>query len=140
MKLVPTLLIYGVLLSGLVLWSPWGRNGENIETFHFYYLLLAAIIWGVSFRFFGGRFVRPKWKQAGKFIAYMTISFVVLTWIGHFALIFIIGHQALGGIGHYMICRKHEIDFWTCEPEERYLEVTEKWAKGEIGGPPVSIK
>lgn len=132
MKFLTTLIIYGVVLTALIIWSPWGQNGENIETFHFYYLLLAAIIWFFSFRFFGGRFVRPKWKQTGKFIAYITISFVLLTLVGHYALIFIIGHQALGGIGHYIICRKHGIDFWTCEPEEKYLEVTEKWAKGDF--------
>ncbi len=138
MKPVATLIIYGVIVLALVMWSPWGGNGENIEPFHFYYLLLAVIIWGFSFRFFGGRFVRPKWKQFGKFVAYMTISFVLLTLVGHLALIFIIGHQALGGIGHYVICKKHNIDFWTCEPEEKYVEVTEKWARGEIGSPPAS--
>ena len=97
-----------------------------------YYLALAAVIWGLSYRFFGGRFVRPKWKQAGKFIAYILISSVLLLWVGHYALIFIIGHQALGGIGHYMICKTYNIDFWTCQPEEKYLEVTEKWAKGNF--------
>ncbi len=132
MKFSTTLIIYGVVLTALIIWSPRGQNGENAETFHFYYLILAAIIWFFSFRFFGGRFVRPKWKQPGKFIAYITISFVLLTLVGNYALIFIIGHQALGGIGHFMICRKHGINFWTCEPEEKYLEVTEKWAKGDF--------
>lgn len=132
MKLPITLIFYGALLTALIIWSPWGKKGENLETFHFYYLLLAAIIWISSFRFFGGRFVRPKWKQPGKFIAYITISFVLLTMVGHYALIFIFGHQAMGGFGHYMICRKHNIDFWTCKPEDKYLEVTEKWAKGNF--------
>jgi hypothetical protein len=132
MKLPGTLIIYGIISTSLIIWSLWGKNGEKIEIFHFYYLLSAAVIWAFSFRFFGGRFVRPKWKQPGKFIAYMTISFVLLTLVGHYALIFIIGHQALGGIGHYMICKKHNINFWTCQPEEKYLEVTEKWAKGDF--------
>jgi hypothetical protein len=105
-----------LVLTALILWSPWGKNGENIETFHFYYLLLAALIWVVSFRFFGGRFVRPKWKQAGKLIAYMTISFVFLTWVGHYAVIIIVGHQALGGLGHYLICKKHGITFGPANP------------------------
>lgn len=129
MKFLTTLIYYGVILTALMIWSQWAENFEKIETFHFYYLILAAIIWFFSFRFFGGRFVRPKWKQTGKFIAYMTISFVLLILVGHYALIFIVGHQALGGIGHYMICKKYGIDFWTCQPEEKYLEVTEKWAK-----------
>ena len=101
----------------------------NIEPLHFYYLLLAAIIWLISFRLFGGKFIRPKWKQPGKFIVYMTMSFVLLTLAGSYALIFIIGHQATGGIYHYMICKKHNIDFRTCQPEEKYLEVMEKWIK-----------
>jgi hypothetical protein len=100
--------------------------------FHFYYMLLAAIVWIFSFRFFGGRFVRPKWKQTGKFIAYMITSFVLVILVKHYALIFIIGHQALGGIAHYKICKKYNIDFWTCKPEEKYLEVTERWAKGDF--------
>jgi uncharacterized membrane protein len=133
MKVSTTLIMYGLLLSALIIWAPWGKNGENIETFHFNYLLLAAVIWLFSFRYFGGRFVRPKWKQAGKFIAYITISFVLLVSVGHYALIFIIAHQALGAVGHYMICRKHDIDFWTCQPENKYLELTDKWAKGDFG-------
>jgi len=132
MKFSTTLIICGEVLTALLIWSPWRQNGESTEAFHFFYLILAAIIWFFSFRFFGGRFVRPKWKQSGKFIEYITISFVLLTFVGHYALIFIIGHQALGGIGHYLICKKHSIDFWTCQPEEKYLEVTEKWAEGDF--------
>ena len=132
MKLLATFLLYGVLLAALIVWSPWGKNGEHIEVFHFYYLLLAVIIWGLSYRFFGGRFVRPKWKQAGKLVAFLILSFVLLTLVGHYALIFIVGHQALGGIGHYMICKQHNINFWTCQPEEKYLEVTERWAKDNV--------
>ena len=132
MKLVLTFIGYAALLAALILWCPWGANGENIKTFHFYYLLLAAVIWLFGFRFFGGRFIRPKWKQPGKFIAYMAISFVLLILIGHYALIFIIGHQALGGIWHYKICKKHGIDFWTSQPEAKYLKLTEKWAEGNF--------
>ncbi len=133
MKFLPTLFIYTLIIAVLVIWAPWGANGENIEVFHFYYLGLAAVIWGVSYRLFGGRFIRPQWKKVGKFIGYMTASFILLILVGHFALIFIIGHQASGGVGHYMICKKHDIDFWTCQPEEKYLELTEKWAKGDFG-------
>jgi len=135
MKYLPSILFFGVAIVALILWSPWGKNGEKIETYHLYYLLLAAGIWLFSYRFFGGRFIRPKWKQTGKFIAYITISFVLLILIGHYALLFIIGHQALGGIGHYLICKKYNIDFWTCQPEEKYLEVTEKWATGHFAAP-----
>lgn len=69
----------------------------------------------------------------GKFIGYLVMSFIALVLFDHYALIFIIGHQAIGGISHYFICKRHGIDFWTCEPESKYLEVTEKWAKGNFG-------
>jgi NADPH:quinone reductase-like Zn-dependent oxidoreductase len=55
--------------KGIYISTELGKNGENIKIFHFYYLVLAAIIWAFSYRFFGGRFVRPKWKQTGKFVA-----------------------------------------------------------------------
>ncbi len=128
MELITRLFIYAAAIVGIAFWAPWGENGEHIEIFHFYYLILAVIIWVVSYRLFGGRFIRPQWKKAGKFIAYLIASFILLVLFGHYALIFIIGHQALGGLGHYMICKKHDINFWTCQPEERYLEVTKKWA------------
>ncbi|MCI5056214.1 MAG: hypothetical protein MRY83_08900 [Flavobacteriales bacterium] len=131
-NIITTILFYGALLTGLILWAPWGDNGENIRPYHFYYLLLACIIWGFSYKYFGGRFVRPKWKIPGKLIGYLIISFILLILIDHYALLFIIGHQALGGIGHYVICKKHDINFWTCEPEAKYLELTEKWAKGNF--------
>jgi hypothetical protein len=57
---------------------------------------------------------------------------MLLLWVGPYALIFIIGHQLLGGIGHFWICRKHGINWLTCEPEEKYLELTEKWARGDF--------
>ena len=28
--------------------------------------------------------------------------------------------------------KKHDIDFWTCEPESKYLELAERWGKGEF--------
>jgi hypothetical protein len=132
MKLATIIIVFVVLFTALIIWLHLSKNAEYIETYHLYYLVLAAIIWIICFRFFGGRFVRPKWKQTGKFISYITISFVLLTLFGLYALIFIVGHQAVGGIGHYVICKKHDIDFWTCKPEEKYLSVTEKWAKGDF--------
>ncbi len=132
MNLFTTIVLYSILLTGLIIWAPWGDHGENFNFYHIYYLIAAVLIWLFSYRFFGGRFVRPKWKQPGKLIAYLLITFVLLLTIGHFASIFIIGHQALGGIGHYYICKQHDIDFWTCQPEEKYLEVTERWAAGNF--------
>lgn len=128
-----TIVLYGTGLIGLLIWAPWGANFEHVADEHLYYLLLALVVWLLGFRYFGGRFIRPKWKIPGKFIGYMTISFILLIYLGHYALFFILGHQGLGGVGHYFICKHHNIDFWTCEPEAKYLEVTERWARGEFG-------
>lgn len=103
-----------------------------METYQYAYLGLALVNWSLGYHFFGGRFVRPKWKRPGKLIAYLVISWGLLIWIGHFALIFIVGHQLLGAIGHFTICKKNGIDWRTCQPEEKYIALTEKWARGDF--------
>jgi hypothetical protein len=127
-----TFVFYAFMVIATVLFFFISKTELKIETYHFYYLILAVIIWFLSYHFFGGRFIRPHWKKAGKFFAYISISFVLLAIIGHYALIFIIGHQLLGGVGHFMICKKHGIDWRTCQPEEKYIALTEKWARGDF--------
>jgi hypothetical protein len=99
-----------------------------MESYQFFYLLLAIVIWIAGY-FHTGRLVRPKWKIPGKFIFYITLSVILILWIEHYSLIFIIGHQSIGLIYHTKICYEHKINWWTCEPEEKYLEIQEKWAK-----------
>jgi len=70
--------IYATLLTIIVIWSPWGKQGANIKTTHLYFLLLATIIWILGYSLLGGRFIRPKWKQFGKLIAYLIISLLLL--------------------------------------------------------------
>jgi len=130
--MIKTISFYGIVIVFILIWSPWNNEQFSIELYHYLYLSLALVIWLVGYHFFGGRFIRPKWKIPGKLIAYLLISTCLLIWIGHFALIFIIGHQLSGGIGHFIICKKHGIDWKTCQPEEKYLELTEKWAKGDF--------
>jgi uncharacterized membrane protein len=79
------------------------------------------MVWFLSYHFFDGRFIRPKWKKAGKFISYIFIFSILLTTVGHYALIFIIGHQLLGGVGHIMICKKQDIDWRSCKSEDKYI-------------------
>ena len=31
---------------------------------------------------------------------------------------------------HTKVCKDNDINWLTCEPKERYLELQEKWAKG----------
>jgi len=102
-----------------------------MEIFQYIYIALAVIIWFTGY-FHTGRFVRPKWKIPGKFLFYIAVSFGLIWWLGHYSLIFIIGHQLIGLAFHWRICKQNSINWITCEPRERYLELQEKWAKGNF--------
>jgi hypothetical protein len=106
-------------------------NRINLETYQYYYFILAILIWTAGY-FHTGKFVRPKWKIPGKFIFYIVVSALLIYWIGHYSLIFIIGHQLLGLIFHLIVCKKHNINWLTCEPKEKYIALQEKWAKGQF--------
>lgn len=95
------------------------------------YSVLAIIIWFIGY-FHTGRFVRPKWKIPGKFIFYIGISVALVHWFVHWSLLFIIGHQLIGLVFHVQVCKKHQINWLTCRPREKYLELQEKWAKGDF--------
>ena len=130
--MLKTIVLYSLLLFVIAAWLVFIKKELAFETYQYFYFVLAIAIWFLSYRYFGGRFIRPKWKKAGKLIAYLLISAVLLLSIGHYALIFIFGHQLLGGIGHIVICNKNGIDWRTCQPEEKYIALTEKWAKGDF--------
>lgn len=127
-----TLILYGLVGFVLVFIFILTDTKFQFVAYDMYFLILAVMIWLLSYHYFGGRFIRPHWKKAGKFFAYIIISFVLLAIVGHYALKFIIGHQLLGGVGHFMICKKHGIDWRTCKPEDKYIALTEKWAKGDF--------
>lgn len=95
------------------------------------YLFIAILIWFAGY-LHNGRFVRPKWKIPGKFIFYIGVSFVLVHWLGHWGVIFIIGHPLLGLVFHLKICKENDIDWLTCEPSEKYLGLQKKWAKGDF--------
>lgn len=98
------------------------------------YLIIAIIIWGIGY-LHTGRFVRPKWKIPGKFLFYIGVSLGLAYWLGHYSLIFIIGHQLIGLAFHWITCKRHDINWITCEPRERYLALQEQWAKGDFKKP-----
>lgn len=95
------------------------------------YSLLATTVWILGY-LHTGRFVRPRWKIPGKFVFYVGMSALLTYWIGHFSLLFIIGHPLTGLIFHIRVCKKHQINWKTCEPKEKYLALQEKWAKGDF--------
>ena len=97
----------------------------------YFYLGLATLFWIVQY-LHNGRFVRPRWKIPGKFIFYITVSFLLIGWIGHLSLLFIIGHPMIGFIFHLKICRENNIDWLACEPREAYQALMDKYARGEF--------
>ncbi|BDS10132.1 hypothetical protein [Aureispira anguillae] len=104
---------------------------DNIEIG---YAIFAALIWMLGY-FHAGRFVRPKWKIPGKFIFYVGVSTTLVHWFGHWGLLFIVLHPLVGLLFHCKVCKENNIDWLTCEPQEKYLELQEKWAKGDFTKP-----
>lgn len=96
------------------------------------YLLLATLIWLLGY-LHNGKFVRPKWKIPGKFLFYLGISAALVHWWEHWSLVFIIGHPLLGFLFHLKVCRNHDIHWLTCTPQDQYIALQEKWAKGDFG-------
>lgn len=96
-----------------------------------FYLLLSILIWILGY-FHNGKFVRPKWKIPGKFLFYVGVSVLCVYWFGHWGILFILGHPLIGLLFHLKVCRENEINWLTCEPKDKYLELQEKWAKGDF--------
>lgn len=94
------------------------------------HLALAGLIWLLGYRFFGGRFIRPRWKAVGKGIAFLTLSYLLLIWIDLWAWPLILTHQAVGITGHIVICRRYGINWVTIEPRQKYIALMEKWGGG----------
>ena len=97
----------------------------------FTYLLISTLLWVLGF-LHTGRFVRPKWKIPGKLLFYVGMSTLLAYWIGHFALAFIILHPLIGLVFHIRVCQKHQINWRTCQPRNQYLQLQEKWARGDF--------
>ncbi len=89
-------------------------------------LAIAVVLWSVGFTLFG-RFIAPRWKVGGKLVFYLAVSTVLTWWVGHWSLIWIVGHPLLGVAGHVWWCRRNGINWITCEPRDRYLELR-PWA------------
>lgn len=96
---------------------------------------LALVIWLAGYALFG-RFITPRWKVGGKLIFYLAVSAALTAWVGGWALIWIVGHQGLGIGGHIWWCRKHGINWITCQPRDQYLALR-PWA-AEDGFDPAS--
>lgn len=95
-----------------------------------YHILTACILWFTGY-FHHGKYVRPKWKIPGKFLFYTLVTGILTHWFQYYALIFIIGHPLIGLLFYIKICKKYDIDWKTCKPLDKYLDLQEKWAKGK---------
>lgn len=92
--------------------------------------MAVAVVLQVGLCLLFGRFVAPRWKILGKLVFFFAIAITLSLWVGHWSLLWIIGHPALGVGGHVYWCRKHGIDWLTCEPRDRYLELR-PWAAAD---------
>ena len=115
----------------IIVKKGWKRYSAGMNNIEIIYLFIAITIWVAGY-FHNGRFIRPKWKIPGKFIFYVGVSFALVYWLGHWGLIFILGHPIIGLIFHIKVCKENNIDCVTCEPREKYIELQEKWAKGDF--------
>ena len=95
-------------------------------------LIVMGIVLAIMHWRFGGRFVRPRWKQIGKVLASLVLTYLTMVWLGPLGLMIPLAHQAIGVIGHIVICRRHDINWWTIQPRNRYVALQEKWARGDF--------
>ena len=95
------------------------------------YIALAVVLWVLG-ALHTGRIVRPKWKLWGKLVRYVLVSGVLAFWVGPWSLIYIFGDVAVGLAFHTWVCMRHDLNWWTLAPEERYVALTEKWARGDF--------
>lgn len=126
-----TLAIYGTVGAAFLLWSPFPAEAYQIAPAIYLYLLLALVLWTIGL-WFGGRFVKPRWNLIGKLIRYILVSYLLLVWLGHWALIYIVIDPLIGLVFHIYICKKYDINWRTIEPRERYLALMEKWGRGDF--------
>jgi len=88
---------------------------------------IALILWLLGFGLFG-RFITPRWKVGGKLAFYLAITALLSHFVGHWSLVWVVGHPAGGIAGHIWWCRTHTIHPITCEPRDRYLALR-PWAQ-----------
>jgi hypothetical protein len=89
-------------------------------------LVIAMLFWMAGFAVFG-RFIVPRWKVGGKLVFYLVVAVLLSRWVGHWSLVWILGHPLLGIWGHWLWCRRHGISWLTCQPRDRYLALR-PWA------------
>lgn len=124
--------IYGAIVLAYLYWSPLSLESYRPDIVKLGYLAIGLALWAVAFLRFGGRYVKPRWKLVGKLIRYIIVSYILLTWFGHWAVLYILIDPLIGLTFHIYICRQHDINWRTVEPRERYIALMEKFGKGDF--------
>lgn len=96
---------------------------------HIVRMIVAVVLWVGGFLLFG-RFISPRWKVAGKLAFYLVVSWVLSMTAGNWSLIWIVGHPLVGVAAHAWWCRRNGINWVTCEPRDRYLQLR-PWAQAD---------
>lgn len=92
-------------------------------------LLIALAVWLLGFALFG-RFISPRWKVLGKLVFFMLVAWVLAMLVGHWSMVWILGHPLLGIGGHVWWCKRNDINWLTCSPRDKYLGLR-PWANGD---------
>ncbi len=87
---------------------------------------IALVLWCAGFVLFG-RFIVPRWKVAGKLLFYLALAVLLSYQFDHWSLLWIIGHPLLGIGGHIWWCQRHGINWLSCRPRAKYLQLR-PWA------------
>lgn len=124
--------IWSIVIYSIVVSTAIALLWDNVETFWpdawlLTNMAIAAAIFVIGFLFFGGRFVKPRWKAYGKGVGYLALSYFLLLWLGNWAWPWLIVHQGIGWVLHLVICRRHGIKWLSVEPRDKYVALMEKW-------------
>jgi hypothetical protein len=102
-----------------------------MQTYQYTYIVLAIVVFIFGY-FHTGRHLRPRWKIAGRMLMYLGGATVTVVWLHHFSLMFIIGYPVVGLILHTQLCEKNGIDWWTCEPVEKFAALRNSWGSWDV--------
>lgn len=79
------------------------------------------------------RLIWPRWKVAGKIVAYLGVVAILSRYMGHWSVLVAWLHQGAGLAFHLWFCRKHGFTWYAVEDPERYVALS-KAAVGYGGG------
>lgn len=102
-----------------------------MQTHQYAYIVLAIVLWIFGY-IHTGRHLRPRWKITGRLLFYLGVSVLLTLYLNHFSLMFIVGFPLVGLISHTHICERHGINWWTCQPTDKFNAVQSRWGSWDI--------